>query len=359
MRNDRFSFLRLPALGAAALTAGLLGPSPAAAQNAGWQPYTVSSASADQPQIDVALYYPTRAAARAVPMGPFTLNVAIGAPPESGFRGLVVLSHGTGGSELGHSQLAQALAVGGYLVAAPRHPGDNWQDRSLLMKSSGERYFAERPRHLSRVIDALLGDARWSAAIARDAKGPRIGALGHSAGGYSVLALAGAQPDARRIAEHCASRSQEDPVFCGLSKARDPAVQLTERVQMSSSAAALERKLPALRDARVRAVVAMSPVGVVFDPASLAAVRVPAAIHVAERDRFLVPKYHGAWVAGQMPAAQLSLVPGAGHFAFMDAPTMPIASEDGDIGADPPGFERAAYLQRLCADVVRFFDQMP
>jgi predicted dienelactone hydrolase len=38
---------------------------------------------------------------------------------------LIVLSHGNSGTELGHSSLAEALAQGGYLVAALRHPGDN------------------------------------------------------------------------------------------------------------------------------------------------------------------------------------------------------------------------------------------
>lgn len=56
-----------------------------------------------------------------------------------------------------HSTLAQALARNGYLVAALRHPGDNYQDRSLLEKGP-ERYFDERPRQASRVIDAILAD---------------------------------------------------------------------------------------------------------------------------------------------------------------------------------------------------------
>lgn len=330
----------------------------AAAQMAGWQPYSVRAASADQPQIEVALYYPTRAAARDVPMGPFTLRVAIGAPAESRFSGLILLSHGTGGSELGHSQLAQALAASGYLVAAVRHPGDNWQDRSLLFKSSGERYFAERPRHLSRVIDALLADPRWAGAVASDDRGPRIGALGHSAGGYSVLALAGAQPDVRRVAAHCAAQTSNDPVFCGLSNSRDSSVRQDAREQLSSVNSG-DGQAPMLRDTRVRAVVALSPLAVVFEPASLAAMRVPALIQVAEFDRFLVPRFHGAWAAALMPSARLNLVPGAGHFAFMDTPSQSIPSEDGDIGADPPGFDRAAYLQRLSIEVVRFFDQMP
>lgn len=48
--------------------------------------------------------------------------------------GLIVLSHGTGGTggtELGHGRLAEALAARGYPVAALRHPRDNWQDDSL------------------------------------------------------------------------------------------------------------------------------------------------------------------------------------------------------------------------------------
>ena len=96
----------------------------------------VAGATADAPATTVALYYPTTAAPRAIAMGPFALDVAIGAKPVDKVKALILLSHGIGGSELGHSVLAQALARDGYLVAALRHPGDNWQDRSLIEKSS-------------------------------------------------------------------------------------------------------------------------------------------------------------------------------------------------------------------------------
>lgn len=36
---------------------------------------------------------------------------------------------------------------------------------------------------------------------------------------------------------------------------------------------------------------------------------------------------------------------------------MAIASEDGDIGADPPGFDRGAFLTRLAHDIPAFFDR--
>jgi predicted dienelactone hydrolase len=47
-----------------------------------------------------------------------------------GGQGLILLSHGTGGTGWA-TAAAEALARHGYLVAA-LHPGDNWRDRSLL-----------------------------------------------------------------------------------------------------------------------------------------------------------------------------------------------------------------------------------
>ena len=305
----------------------------------------VPGATVNAPSTRVALYYPTQTPAHAIPMGPFTVHAAMQAPPEARFKGLIVVSHGTGGSELGHTSLAEALAQAGYLVAALRHPGDNWEDRSLLQDEGG-RYFDERPRQVSRVIDALLADPDWKDRIAVDAQGPRIGAIGHSAGGYTVLALAGGLPDLRRVTEHCASHRAEDPLFCAMGRAGEDAAQAAN---LSSAAAPL-------RDSRVRAVVALSPVGVIFTARSLSGVAIPTALYVAELDRFLVPRFHGDWVRQNMPAAEFHTVPNAWHFAFMETPSMPIPTEDGDLGADPPGFDRAAFLQQLGHALPLFFD---
>ena len=334
-----------PALRQIALAlSGLLLTAHVMATNAGWRQLNIPGSTSDAAPIPVALYYPTQAPARSIAMGPFTPNVAIQAPPEATFKGLIVLSHGTGGSELAHSSLAEALAQHGYLVAALRHPGDNWQDRSLL--KSAARYFTERPQHASRVIDALLRDPDWSDRIARDAQGPRIGAVGHSAGGYTVLALAGAQPDPSRIPAHCDSHRADDPIFCSLGRTGQPA----------TSPVAPTPPIPPLIDTRVRAVVALAPVGVIFSAQSLAKVRIPTAIYGAELDRFIVPRFHAEWIARNLPGAGLHRVPNAWHFAFMDTPSMPIPSEDGDIGANPPGFDRQAFLHQLKQDLPVFFD---
>jgi len=315
---------------------------------AGWRQMIIAGAATGaSPTIVVALYYPTQTSAQEVRMGPFAPKVAIQAGPEATVKGLIVFSHGTGGSELGHSSLAEALAQDGYLVAALRHPGDNWQDRSLL-HDRPETYFSERPRQVTRVIDALLQDPLWKDRIASDGSGPRIGAVGHSAGGYTVLALAGGEPDLSRIARHCQTERADDPIFCGMGRSGKP----------STASDSTPAPVASLTDARVRAVVALAPVGAVLTAQSLAKIHIPVVIYEAEGDRFLVPRYHAEWIAQNLPGAQLHRVPGAWHFAFLDPPSMAIPSEDGDIGADPPGFDRRAFLKKLAHDLQAFFDSV-
>lgn len=311
------------------------------AYEAGWIQLQVAGTTPDAPRMTVALYYPTMTAPRTIPMGPFTLDVAIGGKPVDKVKALILLSHGIGGSELGHSVLAQALARNGYLVASLRHPGDNWQDRSLMEKGP-ERYFDERPRQASRVIDAILADPAWKDRITADSQGPLVGALGHSAGGYTVLALAGARPDLSRMREHCQTEASEDPIFCSLGRS----AETTPPVATTS-----------LKDERVRAIVAMAPTGVLLTAESLAAVRPATMIYEAELDRFLVPKFHAEWVASNLPAANLHRVRNAWHFAFMDAPSLTILSPDGDIAANPQGFDRGAFLKRLAIEISAFFDK--
>ena len=112
-----------------------------------------------------------------------------------------------------------------------------------------------------------------------------------------------------------------------------------------------------LRDERVRAIVAMAPAGVPLTAESLAAVRPATMIYVADLDRFLVPRFHAEWVAGNLPAANLHRVPNAWHFAFMDTPSMSLPSPDGDVAANPPGFDRAAFLKQLADELAAFFDK--
>jgi len=139
---------------------------------------------ADGERLVTALWYPAEVATGRMTIGPFTMNASRGAPIGSGRYGLVLLSHGTGGGRLNHRGTAIRLAEGGFIVAAPEHAGDSWRDKRYSGTSENWR---RRPRQLSAILDRLLGDAEFGPRI----DPARIGALGHSAGGYSVLALIG------------------------------------------------------------------------------------------------------------------------------------------------------------------------
>jgi predicted dienelactone hydrolase len=156
------------------------------------------------------VWYPTDAQSEPQRFGPFNLKAALGAKPTPGRHPLVLISHGNGGTEIGHAWLAETLATAGYVVVAIRHPGSNYQDMSATGRPV---YFTDRPSHLSKVLDQLLASERWAPLI--DDK--RIAAIGTSAGGHTVLALAGGQPQPTRAALHCSVQGQgldDDATMC-------------------------------------------------------------------------------------------------------------------------------------------------
>ena len=101
----------------------------------------------------------------------------------------------------------------------------------------------------------------------------------------------------------------------------------------------------------------MAPVGVLFTAESLAKVQVPVAIYAGAKDRWLVPRFHAMWVAKNVSGAELHMVPNAWHFAFMDTPRMSLPSPDGDVAANPPGFDRHAFLKQFAEEITAFFDK--
>jgi predicted dienelactone hydrolase len=104
-------------------------------------------------QMQYSLWYPTKAPNSVVRLGPFEFPGTRDAEPAAGQFGLVILSHGSGGSDLGHWDTAIALAEAGFIAAAPLHPRNNFHDD---IHDDQRIVLDGRPRQLSAVIDALL-----------------------------------------------------------------------------------------------------------------------------------------------------------------------------------------------------------
>ncbi|MCJ0762454.1 alpha/beta hydrolase family protein [Variovorax terrae] len=260
-------------------------------------------------ELPVTVVYPTDAPATRQSFGPFELQAALNAAPARGNGRLVVLSHGTGGDAFSLNTLASTLARAGFVVAQPEHRGDNWRDQS----AAGPESWKRRPSEISEAINAIAQDTRFAGLLQLD----RVGVFGMSAGGVTGLALAGGDWSLATMLQHCAAHVRDDAGFClyGARSAEEAATRAQAYSRPLPPGA--EAPLAGMRvhDARVAAVALEVPVGAIFTPGSLAAIRIPVGLVEAQADRILNPQYHSGYVLAQCGACQrLDSMAGAGHF---------------------------------------------
>ncbi len=282
----------------------------------------------------VAVWYPTNAAAADLRRGPYTLHVARDSVIASGRHGLIVISHGSGGTNLGHHDTAAALAQCGYIVAAPQHPRDNVLE---VVAPNGYDVLAGRPRLLSAVIDRLLDSEAFGVHI----NSSRIGAIGFSKGGYTVLTALGAVPNIAQPGAHCAAFPAD--AFCNHPSTRGhPPLE--------------HRALDGLVEPRIRAAVLLAPATGWHGDAAFVAITAPIHLYYAEHDEQLSEPYHAERLARclQTPPA-LQRIANADHYAFLAPFPDAMKAALGAIAIDRPGFDRAAFHQHLNAEIAEFF----
>ncbi|MGI9381516.1 MAG: alpha/beta hydrolase family protein, partial [Methyloligellaceae bacterium] len=293
-----------------------------------------SSSTADPMggRMRYSLWYPTEVSDGVVSVGPFEFPGTWDAEPATGPFGLVVLSHGSGGSDLGHRDTGIALAKAGFIAAAPLHPRNNFRDdihddRRIVLDG--------RPRQLSAVIDALLAQEAWSSRI--DSK--KIAAFGFSAGGYTVLAALGAEREYARTLDHCERHAEEDP-YCRIINGPGRAARVRDYADPAQSAF----------DGRLRAAVIADPFTAPFSDEALAAMP-PAKLLFfrPEVEDKLTAEFHASRVVGvlrrrdDIPEPQEVLVPGAHHLSFL----APFPESVGRSLAGPEGFDAAAFNEEM------------
>jgi predicted dienelactone hydrolase len=264
----------------------------------------------------------------------FEMSVADNAPLAAGTFGAIVVSHGAGGLALNHRDLAMALASQGYVVAAPTHPRGKGND------ISGVGVWVGRPKQVSRVIDTVLEDGTLGPHIERE----RIGVVGHSNGGYTALAVAGAKPSASAVAAHC-RQHPDDANFCAYGGAATR--EATREVG----------HVPDLRDPRVRSVVVMAPNAAPFTDDALAKVTVPVLVYAAENDDLTRVRYHAERLARALPQTECVVVKGAGHFSFVATFPTALKIVAGEAARDPDGFDRDALHEEMNREIVGYFNR--
>jgi predicted dienelactone hydrolase len=297
-----------------------------AAQAAGLRGIDIP-ADAEGPAIHGAMWTPCAQPAAEIDLGNVTLPGVKDCPISGDRLPLVVISHGHGGSFVGHHDTAETLADAGFVVAAVNHPGDTGSDMSRAQDLSE---FVERPTDIKRLIDFMLSASPAAAKIDPD----RIGLFGFSRGGYTALAVIGADVDWDNVTRRCEGAT----------------IPICDQVRNKEYPAHLTH------DPRVKAAVIANPLAIYFTAASFASIKVPVQLWNTEHGGDGVEPHDVAAVDKSLSAPhEYHVVPNAGHFVFLAPCPAELATRRPELCGDPPGFDRVAFHKELNADALAFF----
>jgi predicted dienelactone hydrolase len=261
---------------------------------------------------------------------------------------LILLSHGTGGSAMQMAWMGTALARAGFIAAAVNHPGNNALEPYT---AEGFMLWWERATDLSEVLDGMLADPEFGPQI----DSTRVGAAGFSIGGYTVLALGGAQADISIVIDLC--KKQPDATLCHVPEMKEmgtPEEMLT--AVRRTSGVSLARSGESYRDPRVRAIFAIAPpVGAMIALDSLRAIRVPVELVAGSADPILPPKDNADLARAHIRGAKETVLPNVAHYTFLDTCTAEGKQKLGVFCEDPAGVDRYAVHAQVDAMAVNFF----
>jgi predicted dienelactone hydrolase len=297
---------------------------------------TFKAGQSSDPQIPVLAWYPSRAPEDLVEREGYRLSVAPDAPPAEGRFPLLVISHDSFRSPLDHRELAASLARHGFIVIAPAHLGDaagemHSHDTDLVFIGRGWQVVAS--------IDAAQTDPRLSHSI----DGERIGFVGFGTGGYTGLLVAGGKPDFALWPLYC-DKHMSDFTLCGGSAF--PAIRITR---------------PGWRpphDPRIKALVALAPLGLPFGQGSLDEVTIPVRLYEAKNDTVLLRNPNAAAILSALPLPPEHEVIDAGHFVFIDVCPALLARTLRAYCRDADSVDRAAIHQQLESGIRDFFERV-
>jgi len=261
---------------------------------------------------------------------------------------VLMLSHGTGGSADSLDWLGSALAADGYVVIGLNHPGNTALEP---LTPDGMTLWWERAMDASDALDAVLADPVFGPHLDRD----RIGAIGFSLGGYTVLELAGARTDVKAFLDFCAS-SAADAICHPPEMDRVAGGALPPSAPSPERAASLERSGRSYRDPRIKAVFAIAPgLGEAFDPASLSAIDIPVEMLAGSADITAPTATNITRIESLMPNAAVVMVPAASHYTFIDPCLPAVADRLALVCRDGAGVDRQAIHDQAIDRARAFF----
>ena len=224
---------------------------------------------------------------------------------------LIVISHGLASDRQTFAYLAEHFASYGFAVAVVEHDDIslNKFDRVL---SGTERFpepnnLIDQPLDVKSVLDRLERESATNPQLQNKLNLQEVGVLGQSIGGYTSLALAGGKLVADKMAEECQPENYRDVLLdlsslakCTFNDLKDSHYQL--------------------RDPRIKAVVAINPLGKIFGQQGINAIKIPTMLISGTHD-LITPSVEEqlkpfTWLNRDVDKYLVLVKPGT-HFSFL------------------------------------------
>ncbi|MBW4563408.1 MAG: alpha/beta hydrolase [Mojavia pulchra JT2-VF2] len=257
---------------------------------------------------------------------------------------VIVISHGLGTDSSNFRYLAAHLASYGFAVVVPNHSTSDTK-RSLTNRQANKVVqsdeFTDRPLDVKYILDQLekanQSDSRFKGKLNLE----QVGIFGQSLGGYTALALAGAQINFEQLQKDCHSEVLQNTWNMSL---------LLQCQALTLSNKQFDKNHN-LRDERVKAAIAVNPItSSIFGKAGLSQIQIPVMV-VGSSDDTVAPALFEqilpfSWFTNSHK--YLVMLVGATHFSTIgdgNSANQPIGSPSQVIGDHPAQARR--YMNAL------------
>ncbi len=234
---------------------------------------------------------------------------------------LIVISHGVASSRETFAYLGQHLASYGFAVAVIEHQDISLEKFAQFLAGAAKfpnpDNLINQPLDVKYVLDRLEQESKLNL--------QQVGIIGQSFGGYAALALAGAKLTSDRHNSSCEAENY-----------RDILLDLSSLAQCSLNE--LEQPIPELRDPRIKAAIAINPMGKVFGQAGISSIETPTMIVSGTNDLIMPPVVEQirpfTWLNQNLDKYLVLVKPGT-HFSFLQEGLGVLPVPDSVVGPSP------------------------
>jgi predicted dienelactone hydrolase len=236
---------------------------------------------------------------------------------------LIVISHGLGGDLNTFAYLAQYLASYGFAVAVPEHPGSNAKQITNLLEGFANdvtppQEFINRPLDITFLLNQI--EVRYKSRInIQD-----VGIIGQSFGGYTALALAGAELNFTELNNACSNLDKSFNVSLFLQCLALELPQDTTRTN--------------LKDTRITSAIAINPLtSAIFGQAGMSKIKIPIMLVSGSADPVTpaLPEQIKPFTWLNVAEKYLVLMKGGTHFSTLNESGGSIPVPAAAVGPDP------------------------